>query len=84
MKVKFHPHAEKRMAERGAAKEEVAKAVKEGETFPAKLGRIGFRCNFPFQREWRGKFYNIKQIEAYGVKEDDGFLILTVITKYFG
>jgi hypothetical protein len=53
------------MKERNATENEVRAAVEEGEQFPAKFGRTGFRRNFPFTGEWRGKHYKSKQIEVY-------------------
>jgi hypothetical protein len=32
---------------------------------------------------WRGKHYTTKQIEAFAVKEDEGWLVITIITRYF-
>jgi hypothetical protein len=52
------------------------------ERFPAKFGRTGFRRNFVFSREWLGRRYTTKQVEAYAV-EEDGWLVITVIVKYF-
>ncbi len=83
MAIQIHPHARERMEERGATEEEVIKTMEEGETFPAKFGRTGFRHNFPFQGTWRGKSYRTKQIEAYGVQEGKDWIIITVMTRYF-
>ncbi len=83
MIVQFHPHAMDRLAERGATKDEVQTAIETGEQFPAKFGRTGFRRNFPYERTWHGKYFAIKQIEAYASKEDDHWLVVTVITRYF-
>jgi hypothetical protein len=83
MAIRIHPHAEERVEERGASEEEIIRTVKEGERFPAKFGRTGFRRNFHFGRIWRGSVYQTKQIEAYGVQEGEDWLIVTVITKYF-
>ena len=82
MKVRLHSHAKERGAERGATEEEVVAAVSEGERFPAKYGRTGFRRNFPFDAEWQGRSYRTKQVEAYAV-EEDGWLVITVMVKYF-
>jgi hypothetical protein len=81
--VRLHPHAEERMAERGATPEEVEATVTEGERFPARFGRTGFRRNFTFDQTWRGRRYRTKQIEAYAIGEDDDRLVITVIVKYF-
>ena len=57
--------------------------VETGEGFPGKYGRAGFRRNFPFGRQWRGKYYTTKQIEAYAVQKGADWLVITVITRYF-
>ena len=41
--VRIHPHAAERMTERGATEAEVIATVCDGERFPAKFGRTGFR-----------------------------------------
>lgn len=81
--VRFHPHAKERLIERGASEQEVIMTVEEGEHFPAKYGRIGFRRNFSFEGVWRGKYYATKQIEAFAVKDDKDFIVITIITRYF-
>ncbi|MGB9870675.1 MAG: DUF4258 domain-containing protein [Anaerolineae bacterium] len=83
MEIRFHPHALERMVERGVTEEKVRGTVEKGERFPAKFGRTGFRRNFQFEREWRGRRYRIKQVEAYAVLEDDTWLVITVIARYF-
>ena len=82
MNVRLHPHARERMAERGATEAEVVDAVLDGEQFPAKFGRTGFRRNFAFDGEWQGRRYITKQVEAYAVKEK-GWLVITVVVRYF-
>ena len=82
MQVRLHPHAKERLVERGATEVEVIAAVGEGERFPAKFGRTGFRRNFSFDGEWQGRSYKTKQVEAYAV-EEDGWLVITVMVKYF-
>ena len=83
MSVRLHSHAIERMEERGATSDEVEKTVTGGEQFPAKFGRTGFRHNFAFQGEWRGKKYNVKQVEVYAVAEGSDWLVITVLTRYF-
>jgi len=83
MNVGFHPHAEERMAERGATEAEVIATVRDGERFPAKFGRTGFRRNFSFDGEWRGHRYGTKQVEAFAVKEGGDWLVITVVARYF-
>ena len=81
--IDLHPHASERAVERGASEEEIAATVRGGERFPAKLGRTGFRRNFPFGSVWRGRRYGTKQVEAIAIEEAGRWLVLTVWTKYF-
>ncbi len=83
MAVRLHPHALERMSERGATEAEVTEAVEGGERLPARYGRTGFRRNFAFGGEWRGRRCATKQVEAYAVEEGDGWLVITVIVKYY-
>ncbi len=46
MRIRLHPHALDRLADRGATEAEVTAAIELGEQFPAKHGRVGFRRNF--------------------------------------
>jgi hypothetical protein len=71
------------MSERGATEEEVAATIEQGERFPAKLGRTGFRRNFPFDSEWRRRHFGTKQVEVYAVEEEGDWVVITVITRYF-
>ena len=83
MKIDFHPHALDRIFERGTSREEVEKTIEGGEQFPAKFGRTGFRRNFTFDNQWRGKHYNTKQVEVYAVQENESWVVITVITRFF-
>jgi Domain of unknown function (DUF4258) len=81
--VRLHPHAQERMEERGATEEEVRATVEQGESFPAKFGRAGFRRNFRFDQHRHGRQYHTKQVEAYAVQEGADWLVITVLTHYF-
>ena len=81
MKIKLHPHAQDRLLESGATEEEVVATIERGERFPAKHGRTGFRCNFPFDGEWNNRQYSAKQVEAYAV-EEDGWLVISTTTAH--
>jgi hypothetical protein len=83
VEVLFHPHARERMQERGATEDEVKATVEQGEQFPARFGRTGFRRNFPFDSQWHGRYYRTKQVEAYTVREGANWLVITVVTHYF-
>jgi hypothetical protein len=83
MSVRLHPHAVDRLPERGATEAELVATVEQGERFPAKFGRTGFRRNFPFHQEWRGRRFATKQVEAYAVREGTEWLVLSFVTRYF-
>jgi len=57
--------------------------VSGGERFQAKFGRTGFRRNFAFDGLWRGRQYVTKQVEVFAVEEDGGWLVITVIARFF-
>ena len=83
MNVRFHPHAVLRLRERGATQEEVIATITDGEQFPAKFGRMGFRRNFAYNELWRGRSYANKQVEAFAVQEPDGWLVISAIVRFF-
>ena len=83
MTVKFHSHALLRLLERGTTEAEITATVMDGEKFPAKFNRIGFRRNFRYENEWQNRWYENKQLEVYAVEEKDSFLVIAVIVKYF-
>ena len=71
------------MTERGATEDEVIATVQTGERFLAKYGREGFRRDFVFQGVWRGRRFDSKQIEAFAAQEEDCWLVISVLVKYF-
>jgi hypothetical protein len=81
--VEIHSHARGRARERGVTEQEIAATVAAGERRPAKYGRVSFRRNFAFGGAWRGREYATKQVEAIAVEQRSGWLVLTVIAKYF-
>ena len=83
MEVTLHPHAQERLVERGVSVEEVTAVIMSGEQFPAKFGRVGFRRNFNYDQQWRGKYYATKQVEVFVVQELSRWLVITVIARYF-
>lgn len=81
--VIVHPHALQRLSERGATESEVEMTVRTGEHFIEKHGRSGFRLNFIFNGQRNGKYFTTKQIEAYAVLDNDTWIVITVIVKFF-
>lgn len=83
MVIRFHPHALERLSERGATEDDVVATVRSGEQFPAKFGRTGFRKSFRHDSTWQGCFYAMKEVEAIAVREGEGWLVITVVTRYY-
>jgi len=83
VKIQIHPHAAQRMRERGATTEQVRKTVAHGRPSRGKFGRTRFRKNFAFGKVWLGRRYANQQIDAFAAKITDGWLVVTVIVKYF-
>ncbi len=78
MSVRLHPHAVDRLHERGATEAELVATVEQGERFPDKFGRTGFRRNFPFNQAWRGRGFATKPVEVYAVPEGTDWLMSSV------
>lgn len=83
MKVRLHPHALARLSERGVSESEAVSTVEAGARSPAKFGRTRFRRDFAFGSVWRGRYYMTKRVDVVAVEENDTWLILTVIARYF-
>ena len=83
MNVTLHPHAKARLAERGATESRGRGDSSRGRTIPGKVWPSGFRRNFSCQSHWRGKFYATKQIIAFAASAPDGWLVITLIVKYY-
>jgi len=83
-KIIFSKHSLGQIGDRGATREEVRKAIQEGEKISAKKGRLAFRKNLLFAGIWKGKHYRIKQIMPIVVEEENKFIVVTVYVFYFG
>jgi hypothetical protein len=71
------------MWERGATVAEVRQCVEGGEETIAKFERTRFRRVFRFGKSWNGHRYSHKQIDAFAATIRGGWLVVTVIVKYF-
>jgi hypothetical protein len=54
-----------------------------GNVAAAKFGRTRFRLIHSFNAAWNRKYYARKQIDAFAAKIRDGWLVVTVVVKYF-
>jgi hypothetical protein len=71
------------MQERGATRAQVTDTITSGRPAPAKFGRRRFRKTFPFNAEWNGTRYARKTIDAFAAKMSYGWLVVTVVVRYF-
>jgi hypothetical protein len=83
LRIVLHPHAIERAEERGATEAEIVDTIRTGERFPAKRGRSAFRRNVAVETVWRGRRYANKQIEVIAVEEDEAWLVITVLVKFY-
>ena len=82
--IVFSRHALDQVPARGATPEEVEAAIRSGEQVPAKAGRRAYRKNFPFQKHWKGRYYETKQVMPSVVEEAERLVVVTVYVFYFG
>jgi len=71
------------MRERGATREEVERAILEGEVEPALKGRLLYRYNFEFNSTWLGERYAVKQVVPVVAEEENRRVVVTVYTFYY-
>jgi hypothetical protein len=81
--VAFTFHARQRMKDRGAREEDVIEAIRTGERGRARSGRVMFRLNREFNREWDGVYYRIQQVAPVVVEENERIVVITVYVFYF-
>jgi len=83
MIVRIHPHARQRLRERGANTAQVRQTIENGRVIPAKFGRTQFSHVFAFNATWNGKHYSSKLLDVFAAKIPGGWMVVTVIVKYF-
>ncbi|MDP2950273.1 MAG: hypothetical protein Q8P22_12130 [Chloroflexota bacterium] len=83
-RILFSPHALEQLALRGGTEAEAEAAILEGERLPAERGRTAFRKNFPFLSDWKGRYYEVKQVMPVVVEAGDAIVVVTVYVFYFG
>jgi hypothetical protein len=83
-RIAFSRHAVEQAELRGASNLEVEAAIRDGEEAEARAGRLAFRKNFSFRSEWKGRYYETKQVMPVVVEEDDLLTVVTVYVFYFG
>lgn len=72
-------HARERMAQRGANDNEVEDTLLTGEEVPAKDGKQKFEKTYDTICKYRGRAYEQKKVEVVAKKEENDWIIITVI-----
>ena len=81
--IEISAHAREQMTERGASETEVRTAIEQGEKEPARRNRTLYRKNYPFESQWRGRQYRVKQVAPVAAQEGDRLVVVTVYVFYF-
>ena len=81
--IRLTKHAQEQCIERGATESEVRYAILNGYREPAKRGREICSFSFPFNKNWQGKFYTVKQVAPVIKEEQNEIVVITVYTMYF-
>ena len=81
--IRLSGHAHSQLARRGVSEEEIIEAIRTSPWETAELGRLECRKDFPYGREWNGKFYEMKQVRPIFVEEADEIVVVTVYSYYF-
>jgi len=76
-------HASGQLARRGVSEDEVIEVIRTSSRQPAELGRLECHKDFPYGREWNGKFYKTKRVRPIFVEEADEIVVVTVYSYYF-
>jgi len=81
--IRLSGHARQPLVRRGTSEEEIFMAIRSAEWLPAELGRLACRMDFPYGKEWNGRWYNTKQARPIFVEEEQEIVVITVYTYYF-
>jgi hypothetical protein len=72
------------MPDRGVSREEVEGAIRFGECIAAKRGLVAYRKSFEFRSDWKGRYYEVKQVMPIVAEESGRIVVVTVYAFYFG
>jgi hypothetical protein len=81
--IRFTNHAREQAQERGASETEIRHAIASGSRQPAKHERVLCRFNFPYDKDWQGRHYRIKQVAPIIQEKPNETVVITVYTFYF-
>jgi hypothetical protein len=81
--IRLSGHARDQLGFRGATEAEVIDAIRRAPWQPAELNRLECRQTYPFDAEWNGKHYAVKQVRPIFVDEPDEIVVVTVYVYYY-
>jgi hypothetical protein len=81
--IRLTKHAKGYLARRGFTIEEIEKAIRESEWYPAELGRLECEMEFAFAKEWNGRRYDRKLVRPIFVEEASEIVVVTVYVFYY-
>ncbi|MCC5601496.1 DUF4258 domain-containing protein [Nostoc favosum] len=81
--IRFTKHALLQCIERGTNELEVTEAILNGNQKQALQGRLEYRYDFQFNREWQGRSYAIKRVSPIIAESETEIVVITVYTFYF-
>jgi len=81
--IRLSGHASGQLARRGVSEDEVIEVIRTSSRQPAELGWLECHKDFPYGREWNGKFYKTKRVRPIFVEEADEIVVVTVYSYYF-
>jgi hypothetical protein len=79
--IRFSKHALNQIQFRGTTLEEVITAISESPWDFANEGKLECRLDFIYNKEWNGKYYEVKQVRPIFVEEEE-IVVITVYVYY--
>lgn len=81
--IRLSVHAQGYLARRGFTATEVEEAIRTAPWEPSREHRLQCSKEIPFNGEWNGKVYAIKQIRPVFVDEPTEIVVITVYTFFY-
>ena len=81
--IRLSAHAFHQLPRRGVGEDEIIETIRTSAWEPAELDRLQCRKDFPFGKDWNGKFYKTKQVRPIFVEEADEIVVVTVYSYFF-
>ncbi len=81
--IRLSAHALYQLPRRGVGEDEIIETIRTSTWEPTELYRLQCRKDFPFGKDWNGKFYKTKQVRPIFVEEADEIVVVTVYSYFF-